>query len=135
MEKVTFKEFVSVENICEKYDMVYVDEDWFKGDGVYKFVLGCRGELDNIVKVSDDNSFMLKNKEEIIKELREEWEKGLQDGQLRWMNKRSIYVPAIADRQLHLRKRNEPQKQHQTPLSMLKRVQSPVIDHPVEVRN
>lgn len=76
MEKVKFEKSVSVEKICERFDMEYVNEDWFEGEGVYKFVLGCRGELDDIVKVSDDNSFMLKSKEEIIVECREEWKKG-----------------------------------------------------------
>lgn len=76
MEKVNFKEFVSVENICKNYDMNSVDVDWFKGEGVYEFKISCRGELDDIVKVSDDNSFMLKSKEEIVKLMREEWKKG-----------------------------------------------------------
>lgn len=76
MEKITFKEFVSVEKICEKYDMEYVDGDWFDGEGVYEFKTGCRGELDDIVKVSSDNTFMMKSKEELVKMMREEWEKG-----------------------------------------------------------
>lgn len=73
MEKVTFEKFVSVDVLNEKLGM---ENDWFEGEGVYEFKFGCRGESEGIVKVSSDNSFMMKNKEEIVKLMREDWLKG-----------------------------------------------------------
>ena len=44
------------------------------GEGIYKFVVGSRGEVENIEKVSDDNILNYKNKEELMEDLKGEEE-------------------------------------------------------------
>lgn len=65
MEKITFAKSVSVEfvkkEVCDFFE--------FEGEGVYKIVRSSRNEVIDFEKVSSDNTFMLRNEEEIIDSL------------------------------------------------------------------
>ena len=73
MEKIKFENSSSIEVINNKFDYGVGDfSKYYKGEGVYCFVIGSRGEIDDIMKVSDNNEFELSSKEELIEECKED---------------------------------------------------------------
>ena len=73
MEKIKFENSSSIEVINNKFDYGIGDfSKYYKGEGVYCFVIGSRGEIDDIMKVSDNNEFELSSKEELMEECMED---------------------------------------------------------------
>jgi len=68
MKKIEFENSVSVKSLIDYYDL----DGWkneFVGSGVYRIRLGCRGIIDEVIKMSDDNSVMVREVEDILKEI------------------------------------------------------------------
>ncbi len=69
MKKIEFENSVSVKSLIDYYDL----DGWkneFVGSGVYRIRLGCRGIIDEVIKMSDDNSVMVREVEDILKEIK-----------------------------------------------------------------
>ena len=74
MDRIKFVSSSSFKDISNEFNgFVYNVED-YKGVGVYCFIISCRGEVDEIIKVSDNNEFELSSKEELIEECMEDSE-------------------------------------------------------------
>lgn len=68
MKKIEFVGSVSVESLFDVYNLDGW-EDEFVGSGVYRIKVGCRGEIDEVVKMSNDNSVVVREEEDILKEI------------------------------------------------------------------
>ena len=55
MKKIEFVGSVSVESLFDVYNLNGW-EDEFVGSGVYRIKVGCRGEVEDVLKMSNDNS-------------------------------------------------------------------------------
>jgi hypothetical protein len=74
MDKIKFVNSSSFKDISNEFNNIDYNVEDFKGVGVYCFIISCRGEVDDIIKVSDNNEFELSSKEELIKECMEDSE-------------------------------------------------------------
>ena len=72
MEKIKFVNSSSFKDISNEFNNIDYNVEDYKGVGVYCFIISCRGEVDEIIKVSDNNEFELSSKEELIKECMED---------------------------------------------------------------
>ena len=68
MKKIEFVGSVSVESLFDVYNLDGWD-DKFIGSGVYRIKVGCRGEVDEVVKMSNDNSVVVREEEDMLKEI------------------------------------------------------------------
>lgn len=68
MKKIEFVGSVSVESLFDVYNLDGWD-DKFIGSGVYRIKVGCRGEVDEVVKLSNDNSVVVREEEDMLKEI------------------------------------------------------------------
>jgi len=66
MKKINFVGSVSVERLVDFYG---IDESFFDGNGVYRVKLGSRGLVDDVEKVSEDNSVVVREVEDIVREI------------------------------------------------------------------
>lgn len=66
MLKVKFVEGVEFEVLVNKFE---IEEDLYTGSGVYKVVIGSRGEVEEVVLVSNSNEFVLKEFDELVEEM------------------------------------------------------------------
>ena len=73
MKNIEFKKSVNIDKIVEVLSLNEFDIELLKelGNGVIKFEIGSRGEIECIEKVSDDNKFVMKDVEDIEKEILE----------------------------------------------------------------
>ena len=74
MDKIKFVNSSSFKDISNEFNNIDYNVEDYKGVGVYCFIISCRGEVDDIIKVSDNNEFELSSKEELIKECMEDSE-------------------------------------------------------------
>jgi hypothetical protein len=68
MKKIEFENSVSVKSLIDYYGL----DEWkneFVGSGVYRIRLGCRGIIDEVIKMSDDNSVVVKEFDDIVNEI------------------------------------------------------------------
>jgi len=65
--QVEFKSSVSTEWLVEEFG---INAEKILGNGVYKFTMESRGEVNEIAKISDNNSFNLMSVEELIQSAR-----------------------------------------------------------------
>lgn len=68
MKKIEFENSVSVKSLIDYYDL----DGWkneFVGSGVFRIKLGCRGVIDEVVKMSNDNSVVVREVEDMLKEI------------------------------------------------------------------
>ena len=72
MEKIKFVKGSSFKDISDNFNNFEYSVEDYKGEGVYCFITSCRGEIDDIIKVSDNNEFELSSKEELIEECKED---------------------------------------------------------------
>lgn len=73
MDKIKFERSCNIKVICNSFDYDVKDfSSYYKGEGVYCFLINNNNEVDEIIKVSDNNEFDLSSKEEIIKECMED---------------------------------------------------------------
>ena len=66
MKKIEFGSSVSVERLVDMYGM---SESDFNGSGVYRIKIGCRGLVDEVVKRSSDNSVVVMEVKDILKDI------------------------------------------------------------------
>jgi hypothetical protein len=66
MKKIEFVGSVSVDKLVDLYGM---SESDFNGSGVYRIKIGCRGEVDEVVKRSNDNSVVVMEVKDILKDI------------------------------------------------------------------
>jgi len=69
MEKIKFVNSSSFKSISEIFSYEIGD---YKGEGVYCFIISSSNEVDDIIKVSDNNEFELSSKEELVEECMED---------------------------------------------------------------
>ena len=69
MKKIEFVGSVSVESLFDMYNLNGW-EDEFVGSGVYRIKVGCRGEVEDVLKMSNDNSVVVREEEDILKEIK-----------------------------------------------------------------
>ena len=74
MDKIKFESSSNFKDISNEFNNIDYNVEDYKGVGVYCFIISCRGEVDEIIKVSDNNEFELSSKEELIKECMEDSE-------------------------------------------------------------
>ena len=75
MDKIKFERSCNIKVICNSFDLeVNNFSNDYKGEGVYCFIISSRNEVDDIIKISDNNEFDLSSKEELIKECMEDSE-------------------------------------------------------------
>jgi hypothetical protein len=74
MDKIKFVSSSSFKDIKDNFNNIVYNVEDYKGVGVYCFIISCRGEVDEIIKVSDNNEFELSSKEELIEECMEDSE-------------------------------------------------------------
>ena len=75
MDKIKFERSCNIKVICNSFDFeVNNFSNDYKGEGVYCFIISSRNEVDDIIKISDNNEFDLSSKEELIKECMEDSE-------------------------------------------------------------
>jgi hypothetical protein len=74
MDKIKFVSSSSFKDISNEFNNIDYNVEDYKGVGVYCFIVGCRGIIDEIIKVSDNNEFELSSKEELIEECMEDSE-------------------------------------------------------------
>ncbi len=74
MDKIKFVSSSSFKDIKDNFNNIDYNVEDYKGVGVYCFIISCRGIVDEIIKVSDNNEFELSSKEELIKECMEDSE-------------------------------------------------------------
>jgi len=74
MDKIKFVSSSSFKDIKDNFNNIDYNIEDYKGIGVYCFIISCRGEVDEIIKVSDNNEFELSSKEELIEECMEDSE-------------------------------------------------------------
>jgi hypothetical protein len=74
MDKIKFVSSSSFKDISNEFNNIDYNVDDYKGVGVYCFIISSRGEVDEIIKVSDNNELELSSKEELIKECMEDSE-------------------------------------------------------------
>ncbi len=73
MDKIKFERSCNIKVICNSMDYDVKDfSSYYKGGGVYCFIISSRNEVDDIIKISDNNEFELSSKEELIKECMED---------------------------------------------------------------
>ena len=66
MKKIEFVGSVSVDKLVDLYGM---SESDFNGSGVYRIKVGCRGEVDEVVKRSSNNSVVVMEVKDILKDI------------------------------------------------------------------
>ena len=66
MKKIEFVGSVSVDKLVDLYGM---SESDFDGSGVYRIKVGCRGEVEEVVKRSSDNSVVVMEVKDILKDI------------------------------------------------------------------
>jgi hypothetical protein len=66
MKKIEFKGKVDVKRMKEFYG---IEREFFVGDGIYRVKIGCRGEVDGVEKVSENNCVVVREVEDIKKEI------------------------------------------------------------------
>lgn len=66
MKKIEFVGSVSVEKLVKFYG---INDSFFNGNGVYRIKVGCRGEIDEVVKRSSDNSIVVMEVKDILKDI------------------------------------------------------------------
>jgi len=75
MEKIKFVKGSSFKDISNSMDYDVKDfSSYYKGEGVYCFIISGGNDVEDIVKISDNNEFELSSKEELIKECMEDSE-------------------------------------------------------------
>ena len=74
MDKIKFVSSSSFKDISNEFNNIDYNVEDYKGEGVYCFIISCRGEVDEIIKVSDNNEFELSSKVELIEECMEDSE-------------------------------------------------------------
>jgi hypothetical protein len=75
MEKIKFERSYNIKVICNSMDYDVKDfSSYYKGEGVYCFIISSRNEVDDIIKISNNNEFDLSSKEELIEECMEDSE-------------------------------------------------------------
>ena len=74
MDKIKFVSSSSFKDIKDNFNNIDYNIEDYKGIVVYCFIISCRGEVDEIIKVSDNNEFELSSKEELIEECMEDSE-------------------------------------------------------------
>jgi hypothetical protein len=74
MDKIKFVSSSSFKDIKDNFNNIDYNVEDYKGVGVYCFIISCRGIVDEIIKVSDNNEFELSSKEELIEECMEDSE-------------------------------------------------------------
>ena len=72
MDKIKFERSSNFKDISNEFNNFEYSVEDYKGEGVYCFITSCRGEIDDIIKVSDNNEFQLSSKEELIEECKED---------------------------------------------------------------
>ena len=72
MDKIKFERSSNFKDISNEFNGFVYNEGDYKGNGVYCFIVSCRGIVDEIIKVSDNNELELSSKEELIKECMED---------------------------------------------------------------
>ena len=73
MEKIKFERSSNIKVICNSFDLeVNNFSSYYKGEGVYCFIISSGNDVEDIVKISDNNEFELSSKEELIKECMED---------------------------------------------------------------
>ena len=79
-EKFVFEKSVDMDWLIENIgEGLKSWEEKFVGDGIYKFVMGSRGWVEDVVKVSDGNVLNYMSKEELIEMVMEEYEGNFED--------------------------------------------------------
>jgi hypothetical protein len=66
MKKIEFVGSVSVDKLVDLYGM---SESDFNGSGVYRIKIGCIGEVDEVVKRSSNNSVVVMEVKDILKDI------------------------------------------------------------------
>jgi hypothetical protein len=66
MKKIEFVGSVSVEKLVKFYG---INDSFFDGNGVYRIKIGCRGEIEEVVKMSNDNSVVVMEVKDILKDI------------------------------------------------------------------
>ena len=66
MKKIEFVGSVSVEKLVKFYG---INDSFFNGNGVYRVKLGSRGLVDDVEKVSEDNSVVVREVEDFVREI------------------------------------------------------------------
>ena len=80
MNKFVFEKSVDMDWLIENIgEGLKSWEEKFVGDGIYKFVMGSRGWVEDVVKVSDGNVLNYMSKEELIEMVMEEYEGNFED--------------------------------------------------------
>ena len=72
MDKIKFERSSNFKDISNEFNNFEYSVEDYKGEGVYCFITSCRGEIDDIIKVSDNNEFELSSKEELMEECMED---------------------------------------------------------------
>ena len=66
MKKIEFVGSVSVEKLVKFYG---INDSFFNGNGVYRVKLGSRGLVDDVEKVSESNSVVVREVGDIVREI------------------------------------------------------------------